>query len=232
MPIGAGIDDGYNDYFNQTTDIIPDDITSGYADPYEENLSDNFTYGPLTLSGTGGNTAASDVPVVGATQPALLITPSEATIQEGATQQYTDQYYPNGESQGDPQDVTTQSLWSDGGSAVASIGANTGLATGTAAGTATVTASYTPPGGSALSNTAGLAVQQQQPAVRQWHGNTNLPGLQPGEYTDPVRPAGRRDAQTGAEYCALDGLGDGHSCCVTTADSDEYPAGRQFHRVH
>jgi hypothetical protein len=162
MPIGAGINDGFNDYFNQTTDIMPPDVTYGYADPYECDLSDNFTYGPLTLSGTGGNTVASDVPVVGATQPQLLITPSEATIQEGATQQYTDQYYPNGVSQGDPQDVTTQSLWSDGYSAVASIGANTGLATGEAQGTTTLSASYTPIGGSALSDTAGLAVQQQQ----------------------------------------------------------------------
>jgi hypothetical protein len=161
MPIGAGIDDGFNDYFNQTTDIIPDDITSGYADPYEVDLGDNFTNG-LTLSGTGGNTAASAVPVVGATQPQLLITPSEATIQEGATQQYTDQYYPNGVSQGAPQDVTNSSAWSDDDNSVATIGAGNGLATGTAAGTTTVTASYTPPGGSALSDTAGLAVQQQQ----------------------------------------------------------------------
>jgi hypothetical protein len=164
MPIGAGIDDGYNDYFNQTTDIIPDDITSGYADPYEVDLSDNFTDG-LTLSGTNGNTTASAVPVVGATQPALLVTPSSATINVGSSQQYTDQYYPKGVSQGDPQDVTDQSTWSAGSSAVASIGANTGLATGKAQGATTISASYTPPGGSAFSATAGLAVQQQQQPV-------------------------------------------------------------------
>jgi hypothetical protein len=43
MPVGAGINDGYNDFMNQTTDIIPDDITNWYADSSEENLSDNFT---------------------------------------------------------------------------------------------------------------------------------------------------------------------------------------------
>jgi hypothetical protein len=148
MPIGAGIDDGFNDYFNQTTDIIPDDITGGYADPYEVDLGDNFT--------------ASVVPVVGATQSALLVTPSSATINVGSSQQYTDQYYPNGVSQGAPQDVTNSSAWSDDDNSVATIGADNGLATGAAAGTTTVTASYTPPGGSALSGTAGLAVQQQQ----------------------------------------------------------------------
>jgi hypothetical protein len=163
MSIAAGIDDGYNDYFNQTTDIIPDDITSGYADPYEVDLSDNFTCGPLTLSGAGGDTAASDVPVVGATQPALLITPSTATIQEGANQQFTDTYYPSGQSQGNGQVVTTQSTWSDSDSSVATIGASNGLATGVSQGSANITASYTPPGGNVLTGSAPLAVQAQQP---------------------------------------------------------------------
>jgi hypothetical protein len=144
MPIVAGINDGFNDYFNQTTDIIPDDITNGYADPYEINLSDNFTNGPLNLSvtsgGSGGNTTASDVPVVGATQPALLVTPSSATINVGGTQQYIDTYYPNGQSQGNSQVVTTQSAWSAGDSSVATIGAGNGLATGATAGSTSIVA--------------------------------------------------------------------------------------------
>ena len=163
MPIGAGINDGWNDFSNATTDIMPDDVTNWYADFSEINLSDNFSEA-LALSGTGsgGNTTASDVPVVGATQPALLVTPSTATIPEGAAQQYTDQYYPQGVSQGNPQDETTQSSWSDANSDVASIGASTGLATGEAAGNANITAIYTPPGGSPLNATAALTVTASQ----------------------------------------------------------------------
>jgi hypothetical protein len=61
MPVGAGINDGYNDFMNQTTDIIPDDITNWYADSSEENLSDNFTIVQVPVTGapqqqqSGGN---------------------------------------------------------------------------------------------------------------------------------------------------------------------------------
>ena len=154
IPIAAGINDGWNDLFNATTDIMPDDITNWYADFGEIDLSNNFS-NALTLSGTGGNTAASDVPVVGATQPALLVTPSSATVQVGQSEQYTDQYYPNGLSQGDPQNVTNQSTWSAGAGATID---SAGLATGTAAGTTTVTASY-----NGLNSTADLIVNQQPP---------------------------------------------------------------------
>jgi hypothetical protein len=149
MPIGAGINDGYNDSFNQTTDIIPDDITTMCADPYEADMGDNY----MTVT----------VPVSGATQPALVVTPASATVNVRSTQQFTDTYYPGGLSQGNGQVVTAQSAWSDNDSSVATIGPGNGLATGVSQGSANITASYTPPAGNALNGSATLAVQAQQP---------------------------------------------------------------------
>lgn len=171
MPIAAGINDGYNDIFNLTTDIIPDDVTSGYADPYEVNLSNNYTDNlNLTANNASGSTGGSttsgntntNVPVVGATQPQLIVTPSSATIDVGGTQQYTDTYYPDGQLEGNGQDVTTSSTWTDNSTSIATIGSSTGLASGVGAGSTSITATYTDSNGNTLTGNASLTVQQSQ----------------------------------------------------------------------
>jgi hypothetical protein len=167
IPIAAGINDGWNDYLNQTVDIMPEDITDWYADLGEFDLSDNFTTSLVDdasngSDGSGSSGTTTNVPVVGAATPQLVVTPATATIQTGGAQQYTDTYYPDGQSQGGGQIVTTQSTWSDDNSSIATIVASSGLATGAAQGSTNIEAGYAPPGGSALTGTASLAVQGQQ----------------------------------------------------------------------
>jgi hypothetical protein len=149
MPIGAGIDDGSNDYLHQAqADIIPNDI-SFYGDPYEQDHMKNYS--------------VQNVPVVDATQPQLIVTPASFTINVGdPPEQYTATYYPNGQSQGNGQEVTMQSTWSGDNNSVATIETNTGLATGVSAGSTNISASYMPPDGSAMTGTANLKVQAQQ----------------------------------------------------------------------
>ena len=96
--------------------------------------------------------------------PQLIVIPASQTINVGGSASYNATYYPDGQAQGNGQDVTSQSQWTVSAGAIASIGSNTGLATGIAPGSTTITATYTSSGGSQLSGTANLMVQvQQQP---------------------------------------------------------------------
>ncbi len=59
MPIGAGINDGYNDWDNATTDIIPDDITTNCADISEEYMIDDYTHVNVPVTGAPSGTSGS-----------------------------------------------------------------------------------------------------------------------------------------------------------------------------
>ena len=96
-------------------------------------------------------------------QGQLVVTPPSATVQVGGTQQYTATYYPNGQANGNGQDVTNQCTWTVQDGSIASISSNTGLATGNNAGTTQVTATYNVPNSTlTLQGNASLTVQGNQ----------------------------------------------------------------------
>ena len=159
IPIGAGINDGWNDIDSMAQeDIIPDDVTDWYVDFMESYLTDNFTY---TLLGLGGsNPTATSVPVIGAHMGTLSVTPPTDTINVGQSAYYTAMYTP---PNGTPYSVTQSgSFWSDSDpSSAKSFGE--GIFQGeSAGGPIVVEAQYTPPGGIQLTATASLMVQGQQ----------------------------------------------------------------------
>jgi hypothetical protein len=116
--------------------------------------------GGSMLTGTATLTVAQP-------EPELVVAPQAPVINVGDQQPFTATYYPSGQNIGGGTDVTQQSTWTDDSSSVASIEQDTGVATGVGQGTTTVTAVYTPSGGSALTDQAGLTVQQQQQQQQQ-----------------------------------------------------------------
>jgi len=94
-------------------------------------------------------------------QPELVVTPESATIYVGENLQYTATYYPNGQANGNGQDVTNHCVWSIGDSSIATIGTYNGLATGASPGTTDVTAAYTV-NGKTLQGQAELIVEEQE----------------------------------------------------------------------
>jgi len=102
-----------------------------------------------------------------AEQPELVVTPSTATVKVGEGQQFKATFYPEGQINGNGQDVTFQSSWSTSDTSIASIasigaGANTGYATGRSPGTVEVVATYTPPFGETVTGKAQLIVEEEE----------------------------------------------------------------------
>jgi len=94
--------------------------------------------------------------------PELVVTPSTATVKVGEGQQFKATFYPEGQINGNGQDVTFQSNWSTSDTSIASIGANTGYATGNSPGTVEVVATYTPPFGETITGKAQLIVEEEE----------------------------------------------------------------------
>jgi hypothetical protein len=85
----------------------------------------------------------------------FAVKPDSATIDVGETVQYK-AFFNNSE-------VTTLSTWSVGSASIATISADIGQATGVAPGSTSITATYTPSGGSTLSDSATLVVNEKKP---------------------------------------------------------------------
>ena len=101
-------------------------------DPNETPVAYSDNAQSLILSGSPGS----------GNQPALVVTPSSATVNVGGTQQY-EAIYHDGENGGNGQDVTASASWYSGNTGIATViatGSSGGLATGVSQGTTGITA--------------------------------------------------------------------------------------------
>lgn len=125
--------------------------------------------GLLSACGGGGDHGRDPILGVSAAEVASVsVTPANATVRIGATQQYTaTAIYTDGSSR----NVTTSAAWSAATSATATVGATTGLATGVAAGTTQLSATFGAKSGAAALNVtampvlASIAVTPATPAI-------------------------------------------------------------------
>lgn len=109
-----------------------------------------------------GQSASGQVHVTAATLQSLTVSPQSATVQRGATRQFT---ATGAYSDGTSADVTEQVTWTSGNPAVATLD-STGLATGQSAGTTSVQAS--------LSGVTAGATLTVQPSSGALQGNRNF----------------------------------------------------------
>jgi hypothetical protein len=103
----------------------------------------------------GGKTATGQATVTVATVANIVVTPANATIAVGDTQQYVAvaTYSDNSTAV-----ITSVATWTSGADTIATV-ANTGVATGVAAGTTTITATYGVKSGSANLTVSATPVQ-------------------------------------------------------------------------
>jgi 6-phosphogluconolactonase (cycloisomerase 2 family)/urocanate hydratase len=135
-----------------------------------QGLASSAALGSTTITATLGSIAGSTpLTVTAATLTSITVTPANATVIVGATQQYvaTGRY-----TDGSTQVLTTSVTWSSSNSGDATVsnapGSN-GLATGIVAGTVTITATAAP---SSTSGSTGLTVTPQYAYVINNGANT------------------------------------------------------------
>src|SRR5580658_9142053 len=112
--------------------------TTATATISTSGLATGLALGTTTITATCGTVTSPGVTltVSNATLESIAVTPTNASIAVGATQQYT----ATGTYSDGTMSVLTNATWTSSNIAVATIGSTTGLATGVGVGTTTITA--------------------------------------------------------------------------------------------
>ena len=137
-----------------------------------QGLATSAAVGTTTITATSGSVAGSTLLTVGNPQlVSLAVTPTNPTIAQGNTQQFT---ATGTYTDGSTQDLTTAVTWTSSNTAVASITSG-GLATGLAGGTSTIIAAS-----GSISNSATLTVTAASPMLVSITVTPNAPLLTVG----------------------------------------------------
>ena len=126
---------------NLTNSVSWSSSNTGVASVNSSGLAGNTHQGTTTITATSGTATGSTVLTVTApTLVSIAVTPSNASISSGTTQQFT---ATGTYSDGSTQNLTTQVSWASSSSSnatISSVQGSNGLATGVAQGTTTVSA--------------------------------------------------------------------------------------------